>query len=503
MKVVRNLLVAPCLLLAGASAAADRPHDEFFWIGEINKASAIVLVEKGIVQKSLGASIARTLTQVLADGDRPGAARPTDYLQVERALISVAGPEVTRLHSGRSRQDIRATMERLAMRDELIAAFEALNKSRRALLSLASRHPNAIIPSYTLGVQAQPLSFGHYILAYCEALGRTADRMREAYARLNLSPLGSAAHGTSSFPIDRPRLAELLGFDGVVENSFAANQLSPIDVGSELVGLAASGALIVGTLAADITAQYAQTRPWLVFAEGAQTGTSSIMPQKRNPTGLVFLRTQASTLIGHAQTFQLVAHNLSAGMSDYKPFTSPKQGGQPINVMREMRDLFGDLADLTDTLTLDEKRALEEVNAGYSTTTELADTLQRESNVPFRVGHHFASELVNYGRSHGLRPSEIPFEEARSIFASAAKSLRQDQTQLLLTEQEFRKSLTPENMVATAKPMGGPQPAEVARMLANETSRLASDQKWIQTVRVRLDEASRRLDQSLADIREP
>ncbi len=170
-----------------------------------------------------------------------------------------------------------------------------------------------------------------------------------------------------------------------------------------------------------------QTKPWLLLAEGELTGTSSIMPQKRNPSGLVFLRAQASIVIGHAQTFLLVAHNVASGMSDYKPFINSKQGNQPNNVMRELADLFDGFGALLHTLVFDEQRALAEVNADYSTTTELADTLQRDADVPFRVGHHFASELVNFGRANGLKPADIPYAEAQRIYANAAAAFKLDE----------------------------------------------------------------------------
>src|SRR4029077_17357601 len=137
------------------------------------------------------------------------------------------------------------------------------------------------------------------------------------------------------------------------------------------------------------------------------------MPQKRNPTGLVALRTAASKLIGEAQTTIFLAHNVSAGMGDYK-------GDQPDLVLRDAARMFNSFAALMKTFVFDEARALAAVNADYSTTTELADTLQRVADVPFRVGHHFASDLVNYGRSHNLKPAEIPYAEAKRIYTEAA-----------------------------------------------------------------------------------
>jgi argininosuccinate lyase len=503
MRTLQTSCIAAWLLLMGMTimpAGAQTTHDPFYWLSQMNKASAVMVVEQSIVPKPLGKKIADAVAQVIANGDKPGAPRSGNYLIVERDLIKAGGPDITRLHSGRSRQDIGATSQRLAMRDDLLAAYGKLNDARAVLLQMAQRHPNAIIPAYTWGVQAQPITLGHYMLAYDAAFGREADRMREAYARLNLSPLGAAALGTSSFPVNRARLAQLLGFDGLVENSLDANQISPIDTGAEATGIAASVALTVTTLVADITQQYAQSQPWFLLAEGEMTGTSSIMPQKRNPSGLVFLRAQASTVLGHAQTFLFVAHNVASGMSDYKPFINPLQGDQPNNVVRELGDLIDNFAAIMKTLVFNEARALAEVDGDYSTTTELADTLQRVAEIPFRVGHHFASELVNYGRGNGLKPAEIPYAEAQKIFAETAATFKLDNTALPLTEAQFRTALTAQNMVNASQGIGGPQPAEVARMLDEAKAKLTQDRAWLDGSQDKLTTASRKLDAAFAQL---
>ena len=492
------LWTAGILFLVGHSnSSLAAPRDRFFWLSQINKASAVMIVERGIVPKPLGAKIFDAINRVDAAGDVPGAARSGDYLKVEQDLMAVGGADISRLHSGRSRQDIGSTTQRLITRDDFLAAFEKLNGMRDALLALAAQAPDAIIPAYTWGVQAQPITLGHYLSAYAAAFEREATRMREAYARLNQSPLGAAALGTSSFPVDRVRLAELLGFDAPVENSLDANQISPIDGGAELAGLATSGALTLGALIADVTAQYAQTEPWILLAEGDETGVSSIMPQKRNPSGLVRLRAEASNLIGEAATFALIAHNVEPGMSDYKDFGNPKE--YPNVILRDMAALFAHAEAVVRTMRFRPERALDEVNSDYSTTTELADTLQREADVPFRIGHHFASELVNYGRGHRLRASEIPFAEAQRIYADIAAAAKVE-PKLPLSEEQFRRSLTAENMVTASKGLGGPQPAEVARMLAGAKDRLVADKAWLDTTRAKLASAAQRLDQAFMSL---
>jgi argininosuccinate lyase len=489
------ILLSAALIVPSQAA----PRDRFFWLSEINKASAVMIVERGIVPKPLGARIVDAITKVDTAGDAPGAARSGDYLVVEKDLMAAGGPDISRLHSGRSRQDIGSTTQRLITRDDFLTAFEKLNGLRDALLALGAQAPKAILPAYTWGVQAQPVTLGHYISAYANALDRQAARMREAYARLNQSPLGAAALGTSSFPVDRPRLAELLGFDVAVENSLDANQISPIDGGAELAGLATSGALTLGAFVADVTTQYAQTEPWIVLAEGNETGISSIMPQKRNPSGLVRLRAEASTLIGEATTFAIIAHNVEPGMSDYKDFGNPKE--YPNAMLRDMAALFAHAESVIRTMRFRPDRALDEVNSDYSTTTELADTLQREADVPFRIGHHFASELVNYGRGHRLRAGQIPYAEAQRIYADIAAGAKMD-AKLPLSEEQFRRSLSAENMVEASKGLGGPQPAEVARMLKGAGDRLGADRAWLDATRAKLTDASQKLQQAFAGLRD-
>lgn len=480
--------------IAGTSAHAQSPargqaesRDGFYWLNEQNKASLIMLTEQEIITKELASKVARSLTQVIADGAKPGAARSRDYLEVEADLIKIGGPEVSRLHSGRSRQDLGQTSTRLLLRDAFLTTYGQFLDSREALLALAEKHPHAILPFYTHGVQAQPTSLGHYLGGYVQAMTRSSDRYKQAWARLNLSPLGGAAGGTSSFPVNRQRLAQLLGFDDIIVNSFDAGQIANQDNGVELSTVAASGALTVSMLAADLTIQYADPHPWFQLAEGEQTGISSIMPQKRNPIGLERLHLATSTVTGEAVTYLIQSNNVMSGMGDYK-------GDQPLQVVRMLGRMYVDLGKMLKALVFNPERALEEVNNDYSMTTELADILQREANVPFRVGHHFASDIVTYGRGRKLKPAEIPYDAAQKLFGEAWKAFGKDNERLPLTEPQFRRALSGENMVESAKPIGGPQRAEVIRMLTAERARLQADREWLAATQRRLDDAAKQRD---------
>jgi argininosuccinate lyase len=282
--------------------------------------------------------------------------------------------------------------------------------------------------------------------------------------------------------VDRALLADLLGFDAPVENSYDAGQTSPLDIGVELAGLITTTAISVGAMMQDIHTQYHQPKPWIALRDGELTGPSSIMPQKRNPYGIQNVRGRASDSLAAAQGIVLAAHNVSPGMGDYKR-------SQVETALEAMTGTLQALSEVLDNLVIDPVRSLAEVEADYSTTTELADTLQREADVPFRIGHHFASELVTYGRANSLKPAELPFAEVERIYREIAHG-----ETLPLREAAFRRSLSPRGMVEAAQGLGGPQPAEVARMLAARKAQLATDEQWLTDRRDALTAAQRRRD---------
>lgn len=455
-------------------------------LDRINRASVVMLSERGLVARPVAERIANGIEQVIAKERASGVERSADYLDFEPKLLAAVGPDGSRLHIGRSRQDMGATIARMSLRDGLIAEHEALLGARGRLLARADENKQTIIPAYTHGVQAQPTTFAHYLLAWEYALARDGQRLREAFGRVNRSPLGAAALGTSSFPIDRNRLAELLGFDGVVENSYDANHIASVDSGLEVASALEISAIQLGQFAQDIHAQYASPAPWLLLAEGKLTGISSIMPQKRNPAALEQLRAQSSVMVGDMQTVFLLAHNNRTGMFDYRGY-DPVPSERPLQV-------YGLLQQVIDSLVIDKDRALAEVNADYSTTTEVADALSRDANVPFRIGHHYASALTNYGRARGLRLQDIPYADAARLYKDDVK---QD---LPLSEAAFKQAISAEHMVNGSKGLGGPQLAEVTRMIAEERAALKSDGDWERSEKGRLAAAGTALDDAFSEL---
>ncbi|MBX9904018.1 MAG: argininosuccinate lyase [Burkholderiales bacterium] len=427
------------------------------FLDQINKASIVMLAETGIVPRDVAQRIAKGIAEVI-ENEKNGKAgfaprSSADYLDYEPRLIKVAGQEASRLHTGRSRQDIASTIARMNLRDGLLQTIAALIAVRESLLTKAEQHIDTIIPAYTHGVQAQPTTFAHYLLAFESALARATERLQETYVRVNKCPLGAAALATSSFPLDRNRLAELLGFEGLVENAYDANHLAPIDSALEVAAAISSAAIQTGMFAQDIHAQYAEPVPWFMLAAGELTGTSSIMPQKRNPAALEQLRAQSSILLSEMQTMTWVSHNNRPGMFDYRMY-------DPVPVGRALQ-VFKLFKQVVDALVVNKARALEEVHADYSTTTEIADALLQRAEVPFRTGHHFASKLTDFGRGKGLKLQEIPFAEVARIYEEQAKA------KLPMTEKDFRDVISAETMVFGRKGLGGPQPTEIQRHLSN------------------------------------
>ena len=458
------------------------------FLDQINKACIVMLAEGGIVPRAVAARIANGVAQVIEQARAAAPRRSADYLDYEPRLTAVVGPDASRLHSGRSRQDIASTIARMNLRDGLLQESAALISAREKTLALAEQHTTTIIPAYTHGVQAQPTTFAHYLHALVAALARETERLQQAYRRINRNPLGAAALATSSFPIDRERLATLLGFDGLLENAYDANHLAPVDSALDVASALAIAAVQIGQFAQDMHTQYADPAPWFLLATGELTGVSSIMPQKRNPAALEQLRAQASILLGEMQTVCLISHNNRTGMFDYRMY-DPVPCARPLQVFKLLQQIMGGLV-------VNKERARAEVRADYSTTTEIADALMQKADVPFRIGHHFASKLTDYGRGKGLKLDEIPYAEATRIY------LEQTQQALPLTEAAFREAISAEYMVFGRKGIGGPQLSEVNRMLSEERANVSADLAWLNASKGNLARADAALEQAFMALAE-
>ena len=495
---LRTAALAVALLWgAGAQAqtqASPVPKDEFEWLGAINKATAVINSQQGLLDAQVTPKVAQGITKVLADGAAAGGKRPKTVITFEPLLIAAAGQEVTLLHAGRSSQDMHATFRTALLREQVLELSQQLAQTLAMMTTLAQQHAATVVPNYTNGVAAQPNSYGHYLLGHVAGLERDAQRLREAYARMNRSPMGTTVLNGTSWPLNRERMAQYLGFAALVDNAYDAAQIASVDQPVEVASIVTSIALHVGALVEDVMVQYAQSQPWILLEEGGgNTYVSSAMPQKRNPGLLNNTRQQASTAITLAMGPVLRAHNIPPGMADAKDVADNRA-----MVQSATKALQG-LERVLKAIRIHPERALAELNSDWTASQELADVLMREYKLPFRVGHHFASEIVTLARSQGWGPLDFPYVQAQRIYRETVKDLPVEQA-LPLNEARFRATLDPVAIVKNRATSGGPQPAEMQRMLAQAQQQIAQHREWHSRERQRIDSALVQLEQDFAKL---
>jgi argininosuccinate lyase len=470
-----------------AVAQEAMPRDEFFWLGEMNKATAVINTDQGLLDKSIAPRLAAGVAAVIRAGNQPGAKRPSTVITFEPLLIAAAGPAVTLLHAGRSSQDMHATYRAAILREDLLRLAAQLNKTSGSLVSLAAAQRGTIVPNYTNGVAAQPNSYGHYLLGHAAGFERDAQRLREAYVRIDRSAMGTTVLNGSSWPLDRYRMAGYLGFPAIVDNAYDAAQISSADEPVEVGAIVTAIALHTGSFIQDVMTQYAGSRPWILLQEGGgNTYVSSAMPQKRNPGLLNATRRDASTAISMAMGTVMQAHNIPPGMSD------PKEESYNSAMVNHTIKVLQGLDRILNSLVISPQRALEELNGDWTASQELADVLMRKYRVPFRIGHHFASEVVDFARARGIKPLDFPYAQARRIYRDALKD--DGGGELPMSETEFRSTLDPVAIVNGRATVGGPQPAEMDRMLKLANQQLTQQEAWISARHATVDTALAWLD---------
>ena len=485
------------LLAASAFAQTVTPRDQFFWLGEINKATAVINTDEGLLDKTKVPKIAAGLVKVLEDGAQPGAKRPFRVIEFEPLLIRQAGQDASYLHAGRSSQDMFATYRATIMRENLLSLAEQLNKASESLVKLAEEHALTIVPNYTNGVAAQPNSLGHQLLGHAAGFERDAQRIRETYARIDRSPMGTTVLNGSSWPLNRKRMAEYLGFATIVDNAYDAAQISSSEYPVEVAAVVTSIGLHVGHFIQDVMAQYAQTRPWILLQpRGTNTRVSSAMPQKQNPILLTETRRDVSSALALAMGPIMRAHNITPGMQD------PKEESSNTEMVQSAVAFLKQFDRILNSLAISPERALEELNSDWTASQELADVLMSKYKVPFRVGHHFSSQVVTYAKANNIKPLDFPYAEARRIFREGSKEST-GLTELPMSEQEFRSTLDPVAIVQNRRTVGGPQMPEMRRMLTLSKQKLTEQGQWISARRAAIDGGLAKLNRDFSKLLVP
>ncbi len=416
---------------------------------EGSRAHAAMLAACGIIEPSDADAIREGLLTVLSEIEGGTFAYSTAlediHMNVEARLTALIGAPAGRLHTARSRNDQVAVDFRLWVRDQCDAAQEALGALMRALLGQADATADMVMPGFTHLQVAQPVTFGHHMMAYVEMFARDRARLADARARMNVSPLGAAALAGTSFPIDRHMTATALGFDRPAANSLDA--VADRDFALEFLAAASICAMHLSRLAEELVIWSSAQFRFVRMSDRWSTG-SSIMPQKRNPDAAELIRAKIGRIFGANVALMTVMKGLPLTYSKDMQEDKEQVFDAADNLMLALAAMTGMIADMTpDAAALRAAAA-----TGFSTATDLADWLVRTLNLPFREAHHITGALVALAEGRGCDLPDLSLADMQGVHAA-------------ITPAVF-DVLGVDNSVASRTSYGGTAPAEVRKRIA-------------------------------------
>ncbi len=421
-----------------------------------SRAHAAMLAAQGILTPSDASAIEEGLLTVLSEIEAGSFTFSTAlediHMNVESRLKALIGEPAGRLHTARSRNDQVATDFRLWVRDQCDAAITGLEALIRAALSQAEAGADWVMPGFTHLQTAQPVTWGHHMMAYVEMWGRDLSRFRDARARMNECPLGSAALAGTGFPIDRHATAAALGFDRPTANSL--DSVSDRDFALEFLSAASICAIHLSRLAEELVIWSSAQFRFVSLSDKWSTG-SSIMPQKRNPDAAELIRAKIGRILGATVALFTVMKGLPLAYSKDMQEDKEQAFDAADNLMLALAAMEGMLRDLTVNRPALEKAA----GSGFSTATDLADWLVREAGLPFRDAHHATGALVAMAESRGVDLPDLSLADMQSVNPA-------------ITDGIFAV-LGVHNSVASRTSYGGTAPVRVREQVAAWKERLA------------------------------
>ena len=437
--------------------------DRRLWQADIagSLAHAEMLAAQGIIGAADHTAIERGMAQIAQEIEAGRfewkLALEDVHLNIEAHLTALVGDAGKRLHTGRSRNDQVATDVRLWLRDEIDAIGALLTELQRALVDVAERHADVILPGFTHLQVAQPVSFGHHLLAYVEMFARDAERMDDVYRRTNRLPLGAAALAGTSYPLDRERVARTLGMidvEGracVCQNSLDA--VSDRDFAIEFTAAAALCMVHFSRLSEELVLWMSQNFGFIDLADRYCTG-SSIMPQKKNPDVPELARGKTGRVVGHLMALltlmkgQPLAYNKD-NQEDKEPLFDT------VDTLKDTLRIFVELvAGIVVRPEAMERAALR----GHATATDLADYLVKKG-LPFRDAHEVVAHAVRHAIEHGLNLAELPLPTLQSFQPAI--------------EDDVYAVLSLQGSLDARNTLGGTAPAQVRAQVARHRARLA------------------------------
>lgn len=452
---------------------------------QVDLAHTVMLAEQGILPRDVASVILKGLLELrgMAPSEIPmDPVKGSFLLQVESFLFSRMGEDIGgQMHTGRSRIDQGTTVRRLYERNRLLDVVERLNQFRAALIDKAAKHSRTIMPGYTHMQQAQPWVFGHYLLSIVTRLSEDFERLTQTFDRVNLNPLGAVGLAGTSWPLDRNRTTELLGFGAVLENSKLGREAF---YAADAIAALSFVMATLNDLATDLHI-WSSAEFGFVESDDAYCGTSSIFPQKKNPAGLEAVKKAA----GGSVTW------LASALATFRSEGTGDQAMRDLPLIDEALETTEGMLDLLTgivaTLIVHETRMREGLEGSWCTASNLADVIVRKTGLSFRQVHHVVARLVRICLNEGVRPSAVTVELLdRAARETIGKTIA-------LEEQALRSALDPEVFVETRVTAGSVSPLEVDRMLGIARNQLKEDDAWLTAERARLAAAADRLESAI------
>ncbi|HIQ32792.1 MAG TPA: argininosuccinate lyase [Methanothermococcus okinawensis] len=455
------------------------PFDREIFESDIlcNIAHTRMLMERGIIPEEEGRRIIEELVKIWKEGMEALDLDPSledIHMVIENELIRRLGEDVAgKMHTGRSRNDQVATDIRLTLREKVLLILKKLINLEKTLISLAEEHLETLFVGYTHLQHAQPTTYGHHLLSYLSMLERDIQRLLDGYRRINISPLGCGAMATTGFNIDRRRTMELLGFEGLIENSM--DGVSTRDFILETMAHLS----ILGTNLSKICEElilFSTYEFGVIELSDTYTSTSSIMPQKKNPDVAEIARAKLSTLNGNLVSALTILKALPNTYNRDLQEVTPLLWSSVYTILDTLEMVEGMLR----TLKVKRERMRELAEGNYSTATELADTLVRECNISFRSAHGIVGEAVRRA-----------IEEGRDLVDVMEEVLKK--YNLTLEREKIERALDPMENVKVRKVIGGPAPEEVKRAIGSYLKRIEDYEKEVDNKIEKIENVKKKL----------
>lgn len=452
-----RFIAGPAAVMEEINASIDVDQKLYRQDIEGSLSHAAMLAQTKIILQSDYEKIShglKIILQEIEEGDFVFSRNLEDiHMNIEARLSALIGPVAGRLHTARSRNDQVAVDFRLWVRETLQKIAQALKQLIKQLLILAEQHVKTYMPGFTHLQLAQPVTLGHYMMAYVEMFGRDLSRMRDASERMNESPLGAAALAGTSFPIDRFMTAQALGFREPTRNSI--DSVSDRDFALEFLSAGALCAMHLSRLAEEIILWSSEQFRFIYLSDAFSTG-SSIMPQKRNPDAAELVRAKAGRLNGALMGLLTVMKGLPLAYSKDMQEDKEYVFDGALSLELSLAAMTGIIADLE----VNKKAMKQAADLGYATATDFADWLVRELGIPFREAHHMTGQAVALAEKKQCRLQDLSLDELQAICPDINATLFD--------------VLTVEKSVESRKSFGGTASSEVLRQIAYWKKRLVS-----------------------------